>query len=213
MTPALIVLGSVALVGGIIYLVWRAEQQRTEAMRLAAQAMGFTFTERDDGVLALGFPLFDRGHSRKAKNVMAGEVGGRAVTLLDFQYTVSSGKNSTTHRQTVAVFAAAGALPDFDLAPENILHRFAGMFGYQDIDFAHAPEFSQRYLLRGPDEDAVRRVFNTDVLAFFTGEPGWSAQCRGGALAIFRSSKRCKPGETPAFLADCLRIASAFGRS
>lgn len=207
---ALLVVGIIGIVGGAIYLGWRHEKKRTEAMGLAAQALGFQFAERDDGAIAFGFPLCERGHSRKTKNVMTGTSGGRAVVLCDYQYTISSGKNSSTHVQTVAVFTDAAGLPEFDLAPENVLHRFAGLFGYQDIDFDQAEEFSKAYLLRGPDEAAVRKVFGTEVLTFLSGEKGWSVQSRGGALAVFKSHRRCKPGEAPAFLADCLRIASAF---
>lgn len=212
MSPVLIVMGAAALVGGIIFLAVQAEKKRTEAMQQAALAMGFTFAERDDEVLAHGFPAFDRGHSRKAKNVMKGQAGGRPVTLTDYQYTISSGKNSHTHRQTVAVFESVTGLPEFDLSPENVLHMLATAFGYQDIDFDNHPEFSKSYLLRGTDEAAVRAVFNDDLLAFLSQERGWTAQSKGGALAIFRASRRCKPGETPAFLADCLRIASKLSR-
>ena len=205
---ALLVAGVVAAVGLAIYAAWQMDKKRTEGMRQAALAMGFTFAERDDAVLGHAFPAFDRGHSRRAKNVMMGQTGGRPVTLFDHQYTIRSGKNSHTHRQTVAVFERAGPLPDFSLGPEHFFHKIATSLGYQDIDFAENPEFSKHYLLRGADETAIREVFNADVLAFLSHERGWSVQCAGGAVAVLRADKRCDPGQAPAFLADCLRIAS-----
>lgn len=210
---ALLVAGVAALAGIVIYAAWRMDKKRTEAMRQAALALGFTFAERDDAVLAHGFPAFDRGHSRRAKNVMTGQTGGRPVTLLDHQYTIRSGKNSTTHRQTVAVFENLGGLPDFSLEPENVFHKIATALGYQDIDFDEHPEFSRHYLLRGADEAAIRAVFNADLLAFLSQEHGWTVQSVGGAVAVLRASKRCDPGQAPAFLADCLRIASKLSRA
>jgi hypothetical protein len=200
--------GIVAAVGAAIYFAWKKEQQRTEQMRAAAQAMGFSFAERDDAVLALPFPIFGQGGGRRAKNVMGGATGGRPVTIVDHQYTVRTGKNSQTFRQTVAVFERYGELPDFDLSPENVFHKIGQAFGYQDIDFDSSEAFSKSYLLRGPDEAAIRSVFGQDLLLFLAGEKGWTVQSRGGSLAIFRHSRRCDAAQAPAFLADCLRIAS-----
>lgn len=212
MSPVLIVMGAAALVGGIIFLAIQAEKKRVEAMRQAALAMGFQFAERDDSVIDRPFPAFDRGHSRKATSVMRGQTGGRPVVLFDHAYTVSTGKNSTTYRQTVALFDDVPGLPEFSLGPEHFFHKIATALGYQDIDFDEHPEFSKHYLLRGKDEAAVREVFNPDLLAFLAGERGWTVQSAGGALAILRSARRCKPQDSPAFLADCLRIASKLAR-
>ncbi len=209
---ALLVAGVVAAVGLAIYTAWQMDKKRTDGLRQAALAMGFTFAERDDAVLAHAFPAFDRGHSRKAKNVMTGQAGGRPVTPFDHQYTISSGKNSHTHRQTVALFEGTGSLPAFSLGPENFFHKIATSLGYQDIDFDEHPEFSQHYLLRGADEAAIRTVFNADILAFLSQERGWTVQAAGGAMLVMRAAKRCDPGQAPAFLADCLRIATKLAR-
>jgi hypothetical protein len=210
---ALLVAGVVAVVGIAIYAAWQMEQKRTAAMRQAAQAMGFTFTDRDDAVLARPFPAFDRGSGRQARNVMTGRSGGRPAALFDHQYTIRSGKNNTTHRQTVVVFDGFAGLPDFSLGPEHFFHKIATALGYQDIDFDEHPEFSQHYLLRGADEAAIRAVFNTDVLAFLSQERGWTVQSVGGAVAVLRANRRCDPGQAPAFLADSLRIASKLSRA
>ncbi len=212
MGPLLIV-GGFALVGGIIYLVWRAEKKRTEAMRAGAAAMGFAFAEQADPGELGGFPLFERGHSRKAKNLLSGETAGRPVTVCDYQYTTGGGKNSHTYRQTIAVFPGLVAgEPDFELGPQNFLHSIGKVFGYQDIDFDGDEEFSKEFLLRGEDEAGIRTLFSPSVRAAFRSYEGWSAQTRDGALLVFRSGKTCKPEEIPAFLAQALRLAAAMPR-
>jgi hypothetical protein len=210
----LIVAGAVAVVGGLIYLGWKLDNKRTDAFRVAAATMGFAFEDRvDDPAHRWGeLPLFNRGHSRKARRVCAGELAGAPAMVMDFQYTISSGKNSHTHHQTVALFPEAGRdLPDFELAPEHFLHRLGQVFGYQDIDFEQFPEFSRRYLLRGADEEGIRRVFTPTVLGALEQNPGWSVQARDGTLCAFRAGRRCKPEELPVFLAEALRIVSALG--
>ena len=213
-TQVLVSLAIVGLIGVIWYFAVQWEKKRTEAMTAACQAMGFAFEQLGD-VQALrtfgDLPVFDRGHSRKARNVMSGRTADRQVKLFDYAYTTGSGKNSHTHNQTVALFPdGASGLPDFELAPEHIFHKLGQVFGYQDIDFETSPEFSSRYLLRGTDEAAVRAAFAADTLAFFSQEQGWHVEVRNGHAGVYRADKRCKPEEAPAFLADALRVLLAI---
>jgi hypothetical protein len=205
----LVVVGVAALVGGLIYFAWMQEKKRTEAMRLAAQAMGFAFEEQGDLDRLRGYgdlPIFDRGHSKRARNVMTGRTADRDVLLFDYRYTVGSGKNSHTYSQTVALYPnGAAGLPDFALAPENVFHKIGQVFGYQDIDFEQSPEFSAHYLLRGDDEMAIRTAFSTDAIAFFAQHHSWHVEVRGGHIAVYRAGRTCKPDEAPAYLADTLR--------
>ena len=200
-----------AAVGAAVYFSWRYEKQRTAALSDVALRMGLRFVERDDAVLVPGFPLFERGHSRKAKNVMMGTRAGRQVTLFDYWYTTGGGKSSQTHSMSIALFEGLPALPSFDMAPENFLTRIANAFGWQDIDFAANPEFSSAYLLRSPDEAAVRSAFGSDVLNFFAAARQWSVHAHGGRLAVTRAlERRCKPEEIASYLDECARVAGVF---
>jgi len=216
-TPVLVVLAVAALFGGAIYVAVQMERKRTEAMLATCQAMGFTFEEKGD-VDALcswaDLPVFGRGHSKRAKNVMTGRTAERDVKVLDYQYTVGGGKNSHTYSQTLALFPGGGpGVPDFSLEPENFLHKIGEVFGYQDIDFDSNPEFSGAYLLRGPDEAAIRTAITSDIQGYFAQQPGWHVEVRSGNVGIYRSGKRCKPEETPAFLAEALGVLRAVTHS
>lgn len=200
-----------ALIGGVIYVAHRLEKKRTEALRAVATTMGFSFVDKPDAVEGPAFPLFERGHGRQARNLMTGRLADRPAALLDYTYVTGGGKSRTSHNQTVALFAeGAVGLPEFELAPENILHKLGQVFGYQDLDFPGHPEFSSKYLLRGRDEGAIRAAFGATALAFLTGNPGWSVETRDHGAAVFRAGKRCKPEEVPTFLADALRILSGL---
>jgi len=202
--------GALALIGGVAWLGWMQEKKRKEAMQAAALALGFSYSDEESGECH-GLPVFERGRARRARNVLTGETAGNAVTLMDYQYTTGSGKNSQTHRQTIAVFPQAGTgLPDFELGPENFLHRLGQVFGYQDIDFEEDPEFSKAFLLRGSDEKAIRRTFTASVRAACGNFTEWNVQCRGGRIAAFRSRARPEASEIPSFLANALRIVTAI---
>jgi hypothetical protein len=189
--------GVVVVLGVVIGLVIRYEKKRTEALRVFAGSNGFTFEKKADSPWDVGLPeieLFGRGHSKRMTNVMAGEVDGSGVRVLDYRYTTGSGKNSSTWHQTVVAVATGGAvLPDFTLAREHFFHKIGQAFGYQDIDFDAFPEFSKKYLLRGSDEGAIRGVFDARVIDAYTGGLNCNVEVRGGWLFVFESGKRLKP--------------------
>jgi hypothetical protein len=214
--PFVAIAAILALVGGIFVVSSQMEKQRTEALTAAAQAMGFRFEPVGDLDVMKGFgdlPLYGHGHSKQVRNVMTGKAGERDLTLFDYRYTTGGGKNSHTWRQTVALFPqGAAGLPDFLLAPENILHKIGQMFGYQDIDFDSSPDFSSHYLLRGADEMAIRSAFGAAALAYFGQERGWHVEVTGGCIGVYRSGKKCKPEELAAFRDESLTVLRALGR-
>jgi hypothetical protein len=203
--PAVVFLSvALVIVLFIILLVRRAEKQRTEAMRIASSSIGFSFEpvgDLDNFIAKGDLHLFHRGHSKRLKNVLSGRAGDCAVELFDYQYTVGGGKESHTSRQTVAFYpGSAAGLPDFILAPEHVFHRIGRLFGYQDINFETNPEFSSRYLLRGPDETAIRAAFQGGILSAFERQPGWTVEVARGTVAFYRARKRVKPEEMRTFL-------------
>lgn len=199
----------IGLVVLVIVMAIRAEKKRTEAMRLFAQDNGFSFLEKVGGASEVGLPeieLFNRGHSKKMSRVMAGEVEGSGIRVLDYRYTTGSGDDSSTYNQTVVAVATGGALlPDFTLARENFFHKIGQAFGYQDIDFEMFPEFSRKYLLRGADEAAIRSLFNQRVIDAYMQSVAVNVESRSGWLFVFAQGKRLKPEEIQP------RIECAFG--
>ena len=205
---------AVAVGGTAVYFSVVGERTRRAALAQTALMLGFTYLDKVPETVAAGlgnFHLFRRGHSRSGRNLMEGKSADAQVSLLDYQYTTGGGKNSHTHRQTIAIFrgAATGA-PEFELTPEHWWDRVAQVFGYKDIDFEASAEFSKHYLLRGPDETAIRAAFGAEALAFFGQSLGWSVESLGGSLAVYRADKRCKPEEIQPFLADTAKVRRAL---
>ena len=212
----LIIAGVIAAVGGGIYYSQLLERRRTAALADVALRLGFNFLTGipEQQLEALGtFQLFKRGHGKRARNLMRGKSGDAEVVVMDYQYTTGGGKDSHTFRQTVAIYPGAGrTLPELTLAPEHFWHRIGSLLGYQDINFEASPEFSKHYLLRGPDETAIRAAFGAEALGFFAQNLGWSVEAHGGALAVYRSGKRCKPEEFQPFVAEADAVRRALAR-
>jgi hypothetical protein len=85
-------------------------------------------------------------------------------------------------------------------------------FGYQDIDFGQRPEFSKQYLLRGPDEIAIRQTFNDALLSFFESYSGTCFDGGTNQLFVFRAGHRFQPQEIQSQLALALNILSLLPR-
>ena len=208
-------LGVLGFVGALVLLVRRAERARTEALQQASLGLGLSFAAEGDleQIKAVAdLPLFGHGHSRHVTNVMIGRTGSADVTVFDYQYTTGGGKESHTWRQTVVLYpGGARGLPDFVLAPENVFHKLGQMFGYQDIDFDSSPLFSARYLLRGPDEAAIRSAFTDEVRGFLEQEQGWTVEVRAGSVGIYRAGKRVKPEELFSRLEQSRAVLRALG--
>lgn len=206
-----IILGVVAVAGVVLYVAWWREKQRREKLMQVAMELGYNYEPEALVHAELPqFKLFDRGRSRQSKNVLRRGAGGRETIVFDYQYTTGSGKNKSTHRQTVAAFRWAGTqLPRFELGPESWWHAVGEALGWKDIDFDSFPEFSRRYRLKGDDETAIRSVFTPGVIGFFeTQEPKWTIEAWGDWLIVHKPGSRPKPEELREFLDESAKVAA-----
>jgi len=214
--PLIIFGAAAAFVVLIVVLSVRAERKRRDALRGAAQEMGLSFDEKGDDTLldALGsFHLFSQGHSRRIRNVVHGVANEIDLKLFDYRYTTGGGRHAHTHTQTVLLFRCPELnLPAFALRPEHLFHKIGAVFGGQDIDFDEHPDFSASYLLRGEDEEAIRRIFDEEVLSFYGQSRGLSTEGAGQELVFYRASKRVKPAELSALMEEGFVVLSLFRR-
>lgn len=212
----LVVLAGLVVVVSLLLFRRRAERARTEALQQAGAAPGFGFeptADVDQFKTLANLPVFDRGHGKRAYNVLSGRAGGNDVKIFDYRYTTGGGQHSHTWNQTIALYPGGGrGLPDFVLAPENMFHKIGQAFGYQDIDFESNPQFSSHYLLRGPDETAIRAAFSIETLAFLEQTPGWTVEVQAGTVGIYRAGKRTKPEDLTTFLEESRAVIRALTR-
>lgn len=230
MTIALIVIVVLVGIGAYVLRERRAKaprKGREEGLRAMADRLGFSY-ERDRNpfgqqppldqdvqrvLLALdrdfyGYPHMLRGDS-KLGPVMVFDV---------WHGDWGSGKQdpSDPFRQTLAAFHLADArLPTFSIS----LHRRV-QIAPGDIDLPEHPEFSDRYLLRGPDEERVRELFGPRLIRVWERldpDQRWAAAGAGSSLVIYREPKsrttrdrEVAPDELEEFLQGAEAIASQF---
>jgi len=193
----------------------RREQERTRQLASVAPLLGWQFTDTADlnWIPNLEtFALFSQGHGKRIKNAMYGEIDGVKAAIFDYRYTVGGGKSSQTFNQTVVYFESRNLnLPFFSLRHEQLVHKLISAFGYQDIDFDSRPLFSSEYLLRGPDEPGVRKLFNDALLNFYETNLGVCTDGGGNQLFIFRPNQRAEPHDTQSVVNWALQIQRLYG--
>ena len=207
------------IIGVVVVVVvysWQKEKERTRVWQAAAAQLGWSFVARPPLNMIAGlerFALFNSGQGKRITNFMYGEASGIKAAVFDYAYTTGSGKNRQTHYQSVVYLEPGNlSLPYFSLRPENFLLKIFTAFGYQDIDFGQRPEFSRQYILRGQDEQAIRRTFNDRLLAFYESYPGTSTDGGGNQLFIYRGGYRFQPQEIQSYVGLGLEVLNLFPR-
>ncbi|QDU94448.1 hypothetical protein [Lignipirellula cremea] len=201
-------------VGALIFYGIRAEKKRKEAVAQIASDLGLIYYEQGHDSLQQAlesFELFNTGRSRRITNMIYGDTESEQVGVFDYTYRTGSGKNSSTHNQTVVFIQSPQLeLTGFSMSPENFLHRIATAFGYTDINFDTHPLFSKAFLLRGADEEAVRRTFKPSLLEFFEARKGVSVEGNGNRLIFFRAGHRIKPADFVELMNEGLQVYRQF---
>jgi hypothetical protein len=194
----------------------RKDKERTRQLQVTASQLGWSFAASAPLNMIPGlerFALFNRGQQREIKNFMYGEASGIKAAVFDYVYVITGSKSSHTVYQSVVYLEPAYlSVPYFSLQPEGLLDKFFTAFGYQDIDFGQRPEFSRQYILRGPDEQAIRQTFNDGLLAFYESYPGTCTDAGGNQLFLYRGGYRFQPGETQSCVGLGLNVLNLLPR-
>lgn len=85
--------------------------------------------------------------------------------------------------------------PVFTMEKEGFFEKVADMANSKDIDFDDHPEFSNKFLLKGPNENEVRKFFNPAVLQLIESNPIYHLESNGRKLIIYRFDKKKKEKE------------------
>jgi hypothetical protein len=174
MDLALIALAIFSVIATIMGIHWyRATVRREEASRFFL-SRGFKFTPGYQSLEEAGrgnFFLFSRRRSPGVYNVGERSIGDSRISLFDYKFTSRARKNRRTIHFTVAEVRTAAPLPICTVQTETILSKIAQVAGYEDIDFAHDPEFSKQFVVRGAEPAQISAMLTAELREFFSTFP------------------------------------------
>lgn len=194
--------------------VFKDWEGRKKQMEQIAFELQMQFSEKDDWGLRRrlsDFHLFKKGHSKEIFNVISKKETflEEQFFIFDYKYTIQAGNTPVKHYQTVFhIQSKKLGLPEFLLKPESFFHKIGAFLGMQDIDFEEHPEFSQKNLLQGEDEDLVRNMMTVNPLLFrfFTVERDWSLEGVGYFMVFYSQQKLLHPGIVKNFLKKGMEV-------
>lgn len=85
--------------------------------------------------------------------------------------------------------------PIFTMEREGFFEKIEDLASNKDIDFDNHPIFSNKFLLRGLDENLIRKFFTADVLQLVETEPIYHLESNGSSLIIYRFDRKRKEKE------------------
>jgi hypothetical protein len=200
MFPVIMISGFVAVFVVVIYFGKMQARKRKEGLTEFFMDLSFRNVEQPE---IPSFKMTSRGHARRRYNNFQGRAAGLDISVFDYRYTTGSGKNSSTHTNTIAMTNAN--LPVFELSKEGFFSKIADKFTNKDIDFRDYPDFSDKYVLKAGDEQGVRAIFTSETLIFFENiERESGKRCyvesNGRELIFCTPSKRVKPENMNMFM-------------
>ena len=204
--------------GGILlFSIWIAisaarARKRSQAFSASALEMGFAFEGEtwSDPQKAphLNTTLFTKGSAKTFRNVMTGSSIGLHVSLFDYSYVVSDGRNSRTCAQTVASFSKTGMqLPEFQMGPKGLLQEFGDALFHANINFDSHADFSRRYQVRSFTQE---KLVSCSLAEGLDPKQEWRLEGSEETLIVYRAGKRVKPEDLRVFLDETARLASSF---
>ncbi len=189
------------------------EKKRTEGLSKLAEEMGLSFFPLGNGDLQSrlsSFELFNQGRGRQLTNLITGETEEVRISIFDYRYTTGSGKQQSTHKQTIAALESNKlSVPPFSLRPENFFDKVGSLLGFKDIDFEDHPVFSAMFVVKGPDQVAIKAFFDPSLLDFFAQRPNIMVEGNSGRLVYYRPGIR-KPDEIQNLLGEAYKVFGAI---
>jgi hypothetical protein len=203
----LIFIVAVLVGAGLWYLQTVALTKRRKRMSEVAARHELSFSAKDPFRMPDTLPLafFDRGHSRKASNVMYGRTAdGHDRRAFDYQYTTGSGKNRRVYNFSCGLISTGAQWPQLTLGPEGFFDRVLDVVGGADIQF-ESEEFNRAWEVRSSDPRFASALIDPEMMLFLLEKAEGARIEVHGPWILFSGEQR-----DPDSLPQAIAAAEAF---
>ncbi|MEQ6166035.1 SulP family inorganic anion transporter [Ekhidna sp. MALMAid0563] len=144
------------------------------------------------------FSFSRSGRISYAQNLISGSFENYRFIFAEVVYDTDLRTKAATDLLPALIIKPEGnnaTWPVFTMEKEGFFERVTNMANSKDIDFDDHPVFSDKFLLKGPNEDEVRKFFKPTVLQFIESNPIYHLESNGPKLIIYRFDKKKKEKE------------------
>jgi len=134
----------------------------------------------------------------------------KSFKLFDIEFSEGEFIAKEVIRTSMLHIGFDGTIPVFTLDRETLFDKVYALAGFSDINFELHPDFSKRFHLVGEDRDAIKNLFNDDVIHFFESNPYYHIESNGNSLLIFSKQRLASTKEIKALLDFGKRLKQAI---
>lgn len=148
------------------------------------------------------FHFFESRPIEYKTNIIAGKHAGTGIIweLSDITFDEGALMATEVYHTTIQVIQMPYSIPEFTLEAEGlfdrIFERVKSINNYRDINFEDFEVFSDKFLLKGEDEEAIKSFFMTDhIIQYLEEQDVYHIESDGRALLIFKSLRFARMNE------------------
>lgn len=178
---------------------------RQKKLQALAQELAWEFdpSEKRFVLTMERFHLFRYKTVDRSFNHLSGTVGTCTLTVQDLDYHEGEFQTRVNHKTTSALVSFDTEIPLFTIEREHILDRLAALAGYDDIDFEKFQKFSDKFRLKGEDEEAIRSFFSAPLINFLDAECKYRLESSGRNILILGKDRPMSEAEIKELIEFC----------
>lgn len=176
----------------------RLSKRQTELKQIAYENKWKYHPEIDWNISTLKiFDFFKTRPIEFKKNIIKGSYPNHNVNWEFCDVTFDEGAliAKEVYHISLEVLSLPFFIPRFTLEKERFMDKLLEMAKHEDIDFEQHKAFSDKFLLKGPDEKAIREFFTADLIDFFNHGDIYHLESNGNSLLVFKNLRLASPSE------------------
>lgn len=211
MSPTIIFLLFGLLVVVILIIGAMQAAKRRQAWQELARRLGCSYSANDPFAIEASSPqpLFNKGHGRRACNVITGRVKDRDITCFDYLYKETRGtgkdRHDDTYYHTCLLLASPIPFQPLTLRPESFLDRVGEFFGVDDIDF-ESEEFSRKFFVKCGDKKFAYDIIHARTMELLLECGKVCLEAQGGSILFYYSGSLRVPDDVEPLIQRGLRF-------
>lgn len=139
--------------------------------------------------------------TKKVENIY-NQIFNQKNSFKVFDITFSEGEFIAKEvvRTTMLYMELPKQIPVFSLDKEGLLEKVYALSGFTDIKIDAHPDFSNRFYIKGEDENSIKAFFIKDVVHFFESNPYYHVESNGDHLLVFSKQRLASISEIKALV-------------
>lgn len=149
------------------------------------------------------FKFFSIRPLEHKNNRITGTCGknGPSFELSDVTFDEGVFYSAEIFHSTIQEIHLPSPIPVFTLEREEMFDRLAKLTGEKDIASGMQEKFSERFLLKGPEEQKIRNFFTDKLIEFLERKEIYHIESNGDSIIIFRHLRLASAGEVKQMVA------------